>query len=272
MDTIKKSRVFWSGLGKWQKRFTGCGIIVVVLLCCGLVSAIGQALGIIEPSPTKTPQPVAAVEKVEQLPTETLPPAPNVPTDTLAPTDTPAPTNTPEPTKTPVPSPTPDPNYIKAGTYLVGTDIQPGIYMGIAGTGFDSCYWARLKDFTGNLDAILANENSVGQFYIEIKETDYALDVQCDIYKLEDVLQPVSNFPLIKLEPGTYIVGRDIQAGTYKGTAGEGFESCYWARLSGLSGDFNELIANDNAEGQFYVEVVSSDFALTIACEIELVK
>jgi len=74
------------------------------------------------------------------------------------------------------------------------------------------------------------------------------------------------------LEPGTYIIGRDIQPGTYKGQAGTGLDTCYWARLSGVSGEFVDLIANDNAEGQFYVEVDATDFALKTGCELELVE
>ncbi len=44
--------------------------------------------------------------------------------------------------------------------------------------------------------------------------------------------------------------------------------SCYWARLAGLSGDFDDLIANDNATGQFFVEVTPSDYALNTGCDL----
>jgi tetratricopeptide (TPR) repeat protein len=77
----------------------------------------------------------------------------------------------------------------------------------------------------------------------------------------------LKNFYLIR--PGTYIVGKDIQPGTYKGQAGSDImNSCYWARLSNVSGD-DDIIANDNATGQFYVQIKSSDFALQTRCELE---
>ena len=66
--------------------------------------------------------------------------------------------------------------------------------------------------------------------------------------------------PKNSLDPGMYQVGSDIQPGIYAGMAGTDVTgSCYWARLSGASGDFSELIANENAIGQFYVEIQPSD-------------
>ena len=49
-------------------------------------------------------------------------------------------------------------------------------------------------------------------------------------------------------------------------------DSCYWGRLSGLSGDLDDIIANDNANGPFYVTVMESDVALTTACNLGLAE
>ena len=38
-------------------------------------------------------------------------------------------------------------------------------------------------------------------------------------------------------------------------------ESCYWARLSGLSGTLDDLIANDNVRNPSYVEIKDTDVA-----------
>lgn len=106
------------------------------------------------------------------------------PTNTEQPTQTPEPTKTPRPTNTPPPpTATPDPNVVKPGTYLVGTDIRPGLYRGET-SGFDifsSCYWERLKDLSGNLSSIIANDNSIGQYYIEVSESDFALRTHCEL-------------------------------------------------------------------------------------------
>ncbi|MFE3110601.1 hypothetical protein [Kitasatospora indigofera] len=58
---------------------------------------------------------------------------------------------------------------------------------------------------------------------------------------------------------GTYLVGDDIQPGTYK-TAGPGsLGHCYWERDKDSSGGFDSIIANDNLTGQGVVTIKSSD-------------
>ncbi len=165
------------------------------------------------------------------------------------------------------------PQELLPGSYIVGRDIQSGIYQGQAGTdALDSCYWARVSDFTENFDALIANDNGIGQFYVDVKSDDFGFKTQCELISLDALPEPSGEFPS-NLLPGTYIVGRDIQPGTYKGEGGEDvLDSCYWARLSNLAGDFNSLIANDNSNGQFYVQVLESDFALSTACDLELVQ
>ena len=57
---------------------------------------------------------------------------------------------------------------------------------------------------------------------------------------------------------GIQVVGEDIEAGTYRTDGGE---SCYWERLSGFGGSFDEIIANDNPTGQVVVTISPSDAA-----------
>jgi hypothetical protein len=54
------------------------------------------------------------------------------------------------------------------GTYIVRTDIAPGAYRA-RGSG---CYWARLRAFTGELNAIIANGNPTGQIVVTIARSD----------------------------------------------------------------------------------------------------
>ena len=76
-----------------------------------------------------------------------------------------------------------------------------------------------------------------------------------------------------QLRPGTYRVGQDIQAGTYRGEAGTGeLDGCYWARLSSLDGSMDGIIANGFGKGQFFVAVQTTDVALETHCRIELVE
>jgi hypothetical protein len=60
-------------------------------------------------------------------------------------------------------------------------------------------------------------------------------------------------------EDGTYLVGKDIKPGTYRAHADD---LCYWARLSGTSGDFDDIIADGEGPGQLTVTIKSSDKAL----------
>ena len=67
---------------------------------------------------------------------------------------------------------------------------------------------------------------------------------------------------------GTYIVGVDIDAGTYRSEVGPSGK-CYWARLSGLSRNLNEIITHQMIRGgSAVVEIKPSDYAFeTQHCE-----
>ena len=188
------------------------------------------------------------------------------PTATRTRTPTPRPTAT--RTRTPTPRPTVPP--LRPGTYRVGIEIPPGIYIGLAGQGiWNSCYWERLKDLKGTLGSILANENVEGLFYVEILPSDKAFSTDCVVRPIGQVPPPSDFFE--SLPPGMYLVGRDIAPGLYKGQASRG-DWCYWERLSSARGDLRSIIANENAEGQFFVRVVPSDFAVRFNCPVERVE
>ena len=194
-------------------------------------------------------------------------------TDTAIPTDTrmstPTKTTTPLPSATQAPSATPDPNLIPAGTYLVGKELQPGLYRGRGGKDFiNSCYWARLKDLKGNPDSVIANENSIGLFYVQVSKSDMVFKTDCKLTFLPALPGPVSPFPQSIL-PGMYLVGMDIQPGLYKGQAGADIiDSCYWERLKDLSDSQNSIIANENSVGQFQVRIYPGDIAVRTGCEL----
>ena len=232
-------------------------------------------------TPSPVPQPTATLEQAATplrsptpVPTSTPTATPTpLPTSTLTATPTPLPTSTPTATPTPLPTSTPTATptpklSLDPGTYKVGTDIQPDIYVGRTGTGvFDSCYWARLSGATGDFDEIIANGTPVGQFYVEIKATDSYFQTGCEITPIGDWPKPTE--ALTKVEAGMYMVGRDIAHGIYAGFADEGLSgSCYWARLSNALGDIDGVLTNGNAEGQFYVEIQDTDAYFETGCEI----
>ena len=278
MQAIQQFSTWFSKQRLFGKLAIGCGGLFILLCLCSISAAIFSPSSPTSSKPDVSSLQTAAVQtamvEINQTAVAnaglTLSP---FPTEKSADIATIAPTDTSVPTSTPAPTETQNLNLINPGTFIVGTDIQPGIYKGGAGAGlFSSCYWERLKDLSGSFDAILANSNSVGQFYVEVKNTDYALKTDCELVWLESIPEHAGDYPQT-LSGGTYLVGSDIRPGTYRGQAGSDIgDSCYWERLRNVAGGFDSILANDNGTGQFYVQVIASDFALTTACELEWVS
>lgn len=65
----------------------------------------------------------------------------------------------------------------------------------------------------------------------------------------------------VQFGDGTWVVGKDIEPGVYR-SSGQG-SWCYWERLSGLSGEFGDIIANGAPDGPAVVEIESSDAAFS---------
>ena len=150
------------------------------------------------------------------------------------------------------------------GTYSVGTQIEPGRYAFYAS---GSCYWERLSGFTGGFEDINANDNVSGYFVVDILPGDAGFKLNCHreggarkvtgYSDVGEVLTPSSS----AVPSGVYRVGADITTGRYQLNG-----SCYWARLSGFSGEFSDIIANDNTDGPFIVEILATDIGFEITC------
>lgn len=65
---------------------------------------------------------------------------------------------------------------------------------------------------------------------------------------------------MVTFGDGTYRVGRDIPAGTYRTRGGT---DCYWARLRGFSGSLDSILANENAIGPEVVTILRTDRGFT---------
>ena len=66
----------------------------------------------------------------------------------------------------------------------------------------------------------------------------------------------------VTVSDGTYLVGSDIPAGTYRTTGPGGdslFPMCYWARHRNSDGTLGSIIANHISKGPSVVKVRSSD-------------
>jgi hypothetical protein len=100
----------------------------------------------------------------------------------------PAPTVTRTVTAKPVPpkkpeEPGPAISFAGDGEYLVGTDIAAGTYKTAGADGSFGCYWARLKDASGEFDAIIANNNLEGPGRVTLNKGEYFQTQHCAQWK-----------------------------------------------------------------------------------------
>jgi hypothetical protein len=138
------------------------------------------------------------------------------------------------------------------GTYQVGTDIQPGTYR--TREGSTGCYYERLSGFSGELNDIIANNNTDAPAVVTIQPTDAGFTASsCGTWSkdLSAITESKTSFG-----EGAYIVGTDFEPGTYRNSGGTG---CYYERLRDFTGDMNSIIANNNTDNPTVVEIATSD-------------
>jgi hypothetical protein len=151
------------------------------------------------------------------------------------PVSAPRPANTAAPTRVPAPQAL----SFRDGLMIVGADITPGTYRSIGG---NSCYWERLRGFGGTFDEIIANDNVVGPTIVTIAATDKGFkSSRCNRWTQD--LSPITSSPTAPFSDGAFMVNMDIAPGTWRSSGNGG---CYWERLRGFSGEFADIIANDN--------------------------
>ncbi|TSC86236.1 MAG: conserved hypothetical cytosolic protein [Microgenomates group bacterium Gr01-1014_7] len=151
------------------------------------------------------------------------------------------------------PTSTPDPNpHFVDGTFAVGKDIQPGTYRTrVASVG---CYYERMADFTGGINSTLANDNTDYPAIVTILATDKGFkSKRCGTWTQD--LTAITKIKTTFID-GMYIVGTDIQPGTYKSS---GQTSCYYERMADFTGGINSTLANENTDTAAIVTITSSD-------------
>ena len=134
-----------------------------------------------------------------------------------------------------------------SGTYIVGTDIQPGTYRVFG-------YWARLDDGRNVIEADAVYEHGVG--LMNVVPTDSYVEITGGAHPLASsgILDPVAD----GFTTGTYLVNWDVQPGRYRLSAING--SSYYALLDATGG----IIRSSATEGDTVVIVAATDWALTL--------
>ncbi len=258
-STPGRVRAWWSGrTGRQKLGVVGGAVLALVVIGAvngnpdddpagGVAGATASATSraTFSPEPTRTPEPT-------ERPTAKPRPAPTVEPTPAPPTPEP----TPRPTPVPTPVPTPELATFGGGDQVVGADVQPGTYRTRSAASF--CYWERVSGFGGSFDEIIANGTGSGYFVVTIAASDVGFSSSgCGTWSADLSAVTAGTTGAIE-EDGIYIVGSDIAAGTWRSVGGGSL--CYAARLSGFSGEFDELIANDvSSEGGLIMTIAASD-------------
>ncbi|GIU92719.1 MAG: hypothetical protein KatS3mg011_1625 [Acidimicrobiia bacterium] len=138
------------------------------------------------------------------------------------------------------------------GTWLVGEEIEPGVYETID-DDLLGCYWERLSGLGGTFDEIIANNYAEAHEVVEIDPGDEAFSSSgCGGWVELTPRDPL----LTVIPPGRWAVNVHIAPGRYRSVGGD--DTCYWERLSGFGGTFDEIIANDLGAGSI-VDIAESD-------------
>ena len=138
--------------------------------------------------------------------------------------------------------------------------VPPGLYRTIGGS---ACYWERLRNFSGDLNSIIANEFSSWEpQWVEVKPSDAGFKtsgcVTWWMYPQYPKAIPLAT-PGQPFGPGMFMIGYEISPGRYV-ASGQG---CYWARLRDFSGEIGSLITNDFVNGQTIVDIAPTDVGFT---------
>jgi hypothetical protein len=143
------------------RRFLAHGLTAIVSLTIGVGIGAGGDTGT-----SASPRPIVTVTETTQA--ESVPAA----TETV----------TAEPVVDPKGENGPQTAFSGDGQYLVGEDIKPGTYK-TAGADGSSCYWARLKNASGEFTSIIANDNIQGQTRVALKKGEFFETSGCQDWK-----------------------------------------------------------------------------------------
>ncbi|MGH9132401.1 MAG: hypothetical protein ACRDZZ_00585 [Ilumatobacteraceae bacterium] len=259
---------------RWLKLPVWTWAVIGVLVAAGIGGAVSgddEA----ERVATAPPPSVDDASDTTSAPADATAVPPTEPTDAVDPTTTVAPTRVP-PTTTVAPTTTtvattttttePPLEVIGSGTYIVnpaeGTEvasgeIRPGAYR-VAG------YWAAL-DAVGE---IIDNDGvyGPGELTLMVVPGDASfVEISGEAISIWDL----PSYPVLSLsavpEGGTYLVGADIEVGTYRVSDPD---YAYAARLDSTL----EIISNEGNAGSVIIVVQPGDFALSYSGGLERVS
>ncbi len=189
---------------------------------------------------------------------------------TYATPETPTEEPTPTPSLKPTNTPKPQMEWHGAGMYKVGQDIPAGEYF-LKQNGSISAYFAILKDSSGTLDSIIANDNFNTFRYVKLKDGEY-LEVDRAVFievenAPEDIIDEDDREEGIAPE-GMYKIGRDLPAGEYKVICDD--DMAYIEVAKDSRHKSSSIVSNDNFSSSRYIKVKNGQYLTVIRGHIVL--
>ena len=216
-------------------------IAIAVVAIVGASSAGGGEADESTGSPDATSAPEASSTATTESPTTTSRPT------TVAPARTTTTTTEPEI------------EVIDSGTYIVGTEVAPGLYR-VAG------YWALLDDEFDIIENDGVYDNGLGLMVVPESGAKY-VEISGEAVSLEQA--PSLPVLLAGYTEGTYLVNVDIEPGTYRVSDSD---YAYAARLSPMPDGSWDIIDNDGNEGNVIIKIAPSDFAFEFSGVLERIE
>lgn len=157
---------------------------------------------------------------------------------------------------------------VTTGSVAVGGTAPPGgrVVQDIS-FGFDNETFA---DATGHWEIQVDLDEGANELAFRLEDDDSttvrltitygSIPVATDPPDPTDRPDPTDTPPVYRtFGDGTWEVGEDLRAGTYRLREPAGF--CYWARLRGFGGDLNDIIANENVVDAYGVVTIKKSDA-----------
>ena len=144
------------------------------------------------------------------------------------------------------------------GTYRVGVDVAPGIYIAADST-HTTCRWRRLRDFTWT-SGVTVESLASGIKIVEISSEDLGFaSWGCGNWELVDLeMLAAEEPPPTRFRSGSYVVGVHIEPGTYYAVPRRD-GGCRWSRVKGFGGTWSDTIAGGDSDSRWVVTIEPTD-------------
>ena len=135
------------------------------------------------------------------------------------------------------------------GTFLVGTEIEPGRHRAPGGVPGKLCVWWRLSGFGGNGPSLAPPSSSrfvlgmgegEGTVVADIAPTDAGFSSHgCGVWSRSHAPAAEPGQPF---GDGSFLVGAEVAPGRYRNPGVIGYRDCIWRRLGGFGGAPGDIL------------------------------